>query len=347
MDAIREQANKPLVVGIVAFVVGVIIGLVVLGWWLWPVQWTDAGPADLRIEYQEIYLRDAIDSYTLHQDAAVAQQRIQEVGENANEVLAEIQADPQTQDPGSIQAFVLFAGSQPEAGVTTPATPPAGVTTPAAGTAGVATPKPAAGSTSVAKKLLPWMCLITLLLAGALVVVFLLRNRGFSFKMPQVRKEAPKQPQYVEYAVSGEEPPLSQFMTTYQIGNDLYDDSFSIDSPAGEFLGECGVGISETIGVGDPKRVTAFEVWLFDKNDIQTVTKVLMSQHAFEDEATRLGLAAKGEPVLAEPGHEMVLETASLRLVARVVDMSYGSSSLPPDSFFDRMTLQLSAWPKA
>jgi hypothetical protein len=44
--------------------------------------------------------------------------------------------------------------------------------------------------------------------------------------------------------------------------------------------GECGVGISETIGVGDPKKVTAFEVWLFDKNDIQTVTKVLMSAHA-------------------------------------------------------------------
>ena len=48
-------------------------------------------------------------------------------------------------------------------------------------------------------------------------------------------------------------------MTTYMIGDDLYDDSFSIDSPSGEFLGECGVGISDTIGVGDPKKVTALK----------------------------------------------------------------------------------------
>jgi hypothetical protein len=112
-------------------------------------------------------------------------------------------------------------------------------------------------------------------------------------------------------------------------------------------MGECGVGISETIGVGEPKRVTAFEVWLFDKNDIQTVTQVLMSQHAFADDATRQRLATKGEPVFAEPGRELVLETATLRLIARVVDMTYGSGPLPAESFFDRMTLQLSVWPKS
>jgi hypothetical protein len=44
-------------------------------------------------------------------------------------------------------------------------------------------------------------------------------------------------------------------------GDDLYDDSFSVDSPSGDFLGECGVGISETIGVGDPKSL-GLEVWL-------------------------------------------------------------------------------------
>ena len=80
MDDIREQVNRPLWVGIISFIVGLFIGLVVLGWWLWPVQWTDAGPNDLRPDAQETYLRMAIDSYTLNQDAAVAQQRIAEVG---------------------------------------------------------------------------------------------------------------------------------------------------------------------------------------------------------------------------------------------------------------------------
>jgi hypothetical protein len=129
-------------------------------------------------------------------------------------------------------------------------------------------------------------------------------------------------------------------------GDDLFDDSFSIDSPAGEFLGECGVGIADTIGVGDPKRVSAFEIWLFDKNDIQTVTKVVMSSHIYADEANRQRLAAKGEPVFAEPGNQVVLETATLQLVARVVDMAYGQAALPANSFFERITLELVVWPK-
>lgn len=324
MDAIREQLNKPLWVGIISFVVGLFIGLVVLGWWLWPVQWTDAGPSDLRPEFQEIYLRMAIDSYTLNQDAAEAQQRIAEVGENAEVILGEIAANPETQNTESVQAFLLFSGAEP----TEEFTP-------------VTEEEP-----SLARKWLPWLCLITLLLAGALVAVFLIRNRSFSFSLPSTRKEAPPEAEYPEYAPTEEEPPLAQFMTTYQIGNDLFDDSFSIDSPAGEFLGECGVGISDTIGVGDPKKVTAFEVWLFDKNDIQTVTSVLMSQNSFSDDTTRQNLSAKGEPVLAEPSREMVLETATLRLEARVVDMSYGSSALPPESYFDRITLELVAWSK-
>ncbi len=324
MDDIREQLNKPLWVGIVSFVVGLLIGLVVLGWWLWPVQWTDAGPSDLRPEFQETYLRMAIDSYTLNQDAAFAQQRIVEVGENSAEILADIAADPGTQSTDSIQAFVLFSGTEPSEEVT---------------------PVPEE-TTSQARKWLPWLCLVTLLLAGALVAVFMIRNRSFGFSLPSTRKEAPAEAEYPEYRATQEEPPLAQFMTTYQIGNDLFDDSFSIDSPAGEFLGECGVGISETIGVGEPKKVTAFEVWLFDKNDIQTVTTVLMSKNAFADDATRQRLSAKGEPVQAEPSREIVLETATLRLEARVVDLSYGSGALPPESYFDRITLELVAWPK-
>lgn len=337
MDDIREQLNRPLWVGIISFVVGILIGLVVLGWWLWPVQWTDAAPSDLRIEYQETYLRMAIDSYTLNQDAAVAQQRIVEVGENSAEILANIAADPGTQNPESVQAFMLFSGSEPVEGSAVPeATTPAEATT-----------AQEEGEPSLARKWLPWLCLITFLLAGALVLVFYLRNRSFSFSLPSTRKEAPPEAEYPEYTATQDEPPLAQFMTTYQMGNDLFDDSFSIDSPAGEFLGECGVGISETIGVGEPKKVTAFEVWLFDKNDIQTVTTVLMSKNAFEDDATRQRLSAKGEPVQAEPSRELILETATLRLEARVVDMSYGSGGLPPESFFDRVTLELVAWPKA
>ncbi len=140
--------------------------------------------------------------------------------------------------------------------------------------------------------------------------------------------------------------PVGQYMSTYVMGDDLYDDSFSIETASGEFLGETGAGISKTIGVGDPKKVTAIEAWVFDKNDIRTVTKVLMSEHAFNDEGIRAELAPKGEAVLAKPGEAVLLETQTLTVQARIVDLAYGSGALPPNSFFERLTIEISAWPK-
>ena len=133
-------------------------------------------------------------------------------------------------------------------------------------------------------------------------------------------------------------------MTTYMFGDDLYDDSFTFDAPNGEFLGECGVSISDTIGVGDPKKISAFEIWLFDKNDIQTVTKVMMSEHIFNDPNLRQRLEIKGEPVLAEPGKLFELETATLLMEARIVDMAYGDLPLPPQSYFQRATVELAVY---
>ncbi len=152
--------------------------------------------------------------------------------------------------------------------------------------------------------------------------------------------------QKTDFVAVGETPPVSQYMSTYILGDDLYDDSFSIETASGEFLGECGSGISETIGVGDPKKVTATEVWLFDKNDIRTVTKVLMTEHAFNDQALRTKLAPKGEAVLATAGGVTMLETQTLRVRVRIVDLQYGEGSLPPKSFLERLTVEIAAWPK-
>jgi hypothetical protein len=142
------------------------------------------------------------------------------------------------------------------------------------------------------------------------------------------------------------QPPNAQFVTTYVLGDDHYDPSFSIELESGEFMGECGVGISETLGTGEPDRVTALEAWLFDKNDIRTVTKVLMSNYAFNDEALRTKLAPKGEPVLVKEGKDVILETKMLRLRVHVVEILYGEADLPSDSFFERLTVELAAWVK-
>jgi hypothetical protein len=54
-------------------------------------------------------------------------------------------------------------------------------------------------------------------------------------------------------------------------------------------------------------------------------------------------MAAKGDPIMGEPGAVVVLETASLQVEARIVDLTYGGGALPPESFFERMTIELRA----
>lgn len=168
---------------------------------------------------------------------------------------------------------------------------------------------------------------------------------GASFAtQKQFRKQA--EAQKTDFAAMGEAEPISRHTSTYILGDDLYDDSFSIETEDDEFLGECGSGISETIGVGDPKKVTATEVWLFDKNDIRTVTKVIMSEHAYNDQALRTKLAPKGEAVMATPGGIITLETQTLRVQVKIMDLQYGEGALPPNSFFERLIVEIAAWPK-
>jgi len=346
MDAYREQLQKPLVAGIIGGIIGLIIGWFVIGWGLWPVEYVGAGPADLTFDAKVQYLQMALEAYGQNRDPVKAKERYDALGDDASQVLTTVVQNPGGQSPEVVTAFstVVLTGSAPQMtaqpGQTLPAVTPAQPTETAGG-----------GGGSLLRTLTTIMCVIVILAGAIVIVFFLLRNRGGSsggtMTPAMEAQQAAQQAEYTDYDSTGTEPPMAQFMASYKVGDDLFDDSFSIDSPAGEFLGECGVGISETIGVGEPKKVTAFEVWLFDKNDIQTVTKVLMSSHSFNDETSRQRLAAKGEPVQIQPGTETVLETETLQLVARVVDMGYGDGALPPDSYFDRFILELAVWNKA
>ena len=141
--------------------------------------------------------------------------------------------------------------------------------------------------------------------------------------------------------------PLKSFTTTYVLGDDYFDPSFSIEIENDEFLGECGIGISETIGEPDPKKVTAFEAWLFDKSDIKTVTKVLASEFAMNEPDLYAKLEPKGEDViLLKPGMEVVLETTALRVQAKIREFQYAQGNLPNKSFTQKLSVELRAWIK-
>jgi hypothetical protein len=330
MMRILDFLKKPVVAAVLGFVVGLFIGLVVLGWGLWPVQWTNAAPSSLRPDLQEDYLRMTIDSFVNNPVNELAIQRFQALGADGPVILEKIKAG--YPDQNAVKNFTeIVQAPVPKATATPPGT----------------------GQTPTKSGALT----IILIIGGAVILFAILGFAVFKYLIPLFRhtmsdspdiraRDITNQSEMTDYSTMGDEQPIAQFMTTYVLGDDLFDDSFSIDSPSGEFLGECGIGISETIGVGEPKKVTAFEVWLFDKNDIQTVTKVLMSSHAFNDVATFQRLQAKGEPFLVERGKQVVLETAALQLVATASDMAYGQGALPEDSYFERLTLEIAVWPK-
>lgn len=335
MGFLGDFFSRPLNIAAAAFVIGVLFGWIVLGWGLWPVDWEDASIQEVRPDLQIEYMRMVVDSYNLRNDWPLAQQRINELGEDAPIILQTLAQNPGDEiSQETLNTFLQVYGTG--GGVTAPESP-SGST------------QPDTGDTSSTGSALLVACAVTFLLAGALAVVYFMRRgrrpRGQSEQTAAMRaQEFSRQAEQTDYEALGEERPIAQYTTTYLVGDDLFDDSFSIDSPTGEFLGECGVGIADTIGVGEPKRVSAFEVWLFDKNDIKTITKVLMSHHIYHDEAGHNRLAAKGEPILAQPNTEVILMTETLQMVVRIIDMTYGEGALPENSFFDRIILELAVW---
>ncbi len=135
---------------------------------------------------------------------------------------------------------------------------------------------------------------------------------------------------------------MGKHLATFTLGNDNYDTSFSLESPQKDFMGECGMGISETIGEGKPDKVTAFDLWLFDKGDVRTVTQILMSEYAYNDQAMRAKLAAKGAAVLAEKGKTISLDTASLRLNAKILEIAYANTpGTPANSHFQKLSVEI------
>lgn len=142
--------------------------------------------------------------------------------------------------------------------------------------------------------------------------------------------------------------PVTRKMSVYLMGRGQYDDSFEIEDNAGMFLGECGAAISETIGEGEPAKVTAIEIWLFDKDDfVRTLTGVFVTEHAYRDPAIHSKLETKGNLVVFQPGAVLTLDTNTLRLQARIVDMEYGQGPLPPNSFLQKATIEIAVWRKS
>jgi len=325
--------TRTAVAGVVGLIVGWLIGWMLFGWVIWPVSWTDADPADLRPQQKEVYVSMVADSYSVDQDRDLVEARLRGFEENEiREIL--ITSVREREAAADAEGAQRLRGLAAALGITLEAAIP----TPQAGA------QPArAGVSSLVRSMLP-VCggLIVVSLLVALIAVVVLRFLRKPVEAP--RELVSDEPSLWE--VPGEAP-LGRFITTYHFGDDGYDTSFNIETkePEREFLGACGVGFSETIGEGSPDKIVAFEVWIFDKIDldnVQTVTKVLVSEFAYQDEALRAKLRDRGELVLAEKGKTIVIDALRMTLKAQIVDFAYGSDpSLPPGSFFETLSTEL------
>jgi len=340
---------------LLSLVAGILIGWFVIGWGIAPVEWTNATPGHLREDYKSAYIAYASQEFYSTGDLTLLQSRLGLDLPDSSKIpwLAEedLLLEDITTAMAKASSYRLDSYMSALNGVQQIVMQDQGLPIPAEmPDAETGTEESTGEATPLAKLLrIGAIGAVALLVLGAAGVAWYLltgRNRPSSdggtamATGPDVITAEPG------VGVSGADLPVKSFNTPYVLGDDYFDPSFSIEIGS-DFMGECGIGISETIGAGEPKKVTAFEAWLFDKSDIRTVTKVLATQYAYSDPDLRAKLEPKGDIVLLSPGQEIVLETSALRVKARIKDIEYAQgASLPPSSFVQRVSFEVQAWVK-
>ncbi len=326
---VTEKHRTKLIFG-GGIILGLIIGLI-FAWGIMPVQWHDASPGHLHPVYQQYYITAVAKEYLATGDIEMAKH---DLGLDLPK-----KSNPWLEHPETLQAAFSEAAQDPVNGPAVKALANAmGIQLTAGEEASSSKKGISVGSA------LGFLLIIFALLAALFYLITRLRKgkpraegfegMGSAAGYGTVIEEAPAE-------VAEEGASLGSYATTYTFGDDFFDPSFSIEKGS-DFLGECGIGISETIGAGSPKKVTALEAWLFDKSDIRTVTTVLASDYAFDDEALSAKLAAKGDIKRIKPGLEFELETTALKVLVHIKEVEYAEEDdYPPHSIFKRVTAEL------
>lgn len=322
-------------IALVIFVIGLGLGLVAG----WETVSFKASPDDVAA---------AADSYSLNLDAAQANRRLVTLStDEKRRILTDLISQANTNNKpleaqrltGFAQALSINLSAAPGA------TPAPGSTLPSQNTP---TPSTAGGGlTGILVPVVLIFFVFVLVVAAALIFFLRILPGMRDRRAPRAAATAGTPTEMPAERVSPAPPPttaggLGHFVPQYTLGNDNYDTSYSLETPRGEFLGECGMGISETVGEGKPDKVTAFDLWLFDKADVRTVTQILMSDYAYNDQTLRTKLATKGEAVLAEKGKTVRLETQSLAVQAQIVELVYATNpNYPPNSHFQKLIVEI------
>lgn len=157
---------------LIAFVVGLLIGWLVIGWGLWPVTWTNALVQDLRPDLRNQYITMVAESY--EQTGNLDQARGRLAGWS-NEELATVLADAQdvlaARDIAAARNVQSLAAAVGAAVAGTTAAPDQGQTQPAA-----SKPSPVAGASSMLGKICTAGLFVILAIAALALLIFLFRR---------------------------------------------------------------------------------------------------------------------------------------------------------------------------
>jgi hypothetical protein len=133
---------------------------------------------------------------------------------------------------------------------------------------------------------------------------------------------------------------LNTFNTVYVHGDERYDEGFPINATSGEMIGECGASVAEKIGLEVPAPVAALAVWVFDKSDFHSKTKVLVTPYVYANDVIRAKVSERGEVIQARPNLLFEVPTGQLRVEVEVRTLQMRPSGANPDAYFERVNLE-------
>jgi hypothetical protein len=127
---------------------------------------------------------------------------------------------------------------------------------------------------------------------------------------------------------------LGDFVAVYQMGEPDYDEAFDINDPVDGLVGQCGLQLNEPVGRNRDQAV-ALQVWLWDSSDPDTRVKVLMSEAAYRDTATRAQHVSEHDAVPVRQGTDFELESHDLLLRGHVERVEYAEQEANRAVFAD------------
>lgn len=360
-----------------AFVVGLLVGWLAIGWWLLPVRWTNTAPPDLHPTARQQYIAMVAESFAATGNVAQAQERL---GYWSREEAARLLAQQARAYEQNGQAEASARLLQLALALDLPLESVDNVPPPAEGAGeGAATGEeaaPAAGR-SLGSRLVGICGLILaipLIVGGVGFLLYLGRQRlaqrrasggrgaeADDFGVPEAepapataftsldafrpKSHSPERPtapaSHAPRPAAGIAPALKmqEFVATYRLDDTHYDENFPIEDKTGNYRGDCGIGVLDKVP-GPSGAANALEVWLFDKHDIHMATKVLMTEEAYGDAALRRKWEPKGDPVLIRPGETFMLQTQSLVAAVEITEVDYANID-PPRSGLARLQVKI------